>query len=95
MENKLIVMTQKEVQRYEIIKELIDQKINGTQAAKQLALSIRQTKRLKGRVKKEGIQGIIHKNRGKQSKKKIPDKTKKKIVKLIKEKYHDFTRTCS
>jgi len=91
MKNKNIIMTSKEAKRYDIIKDLISQKINGTQAAKQLNLSIRQTKRLKRRVKKEGIKGVIHKNRGKESNHKLERKTVKKIKKLIQENYSDFT----
>ena len=86
-----IVMTIKEADRYDIIKNLISRKLNGSQAAKQLNLSIRQIKRLKRRVEKEGIKGIIHKNRGKESNHKISDETREKTIKLIKEKYTDFT----
>jgi len=34
MENQLIIMTSKEAQRYDIIKKLINEKINGTESAK-------------------------------------------------------------
>ena len=53
-----IIMTNKESQRYEIINNLINNKINGTQASRQLNLSVRQTKRLKAKVNRKGIQGI-------------------------------------
>jgi transposase len=89
--DQLVTMTNKEVQRYEIIKNLINQKINGTQASKQLNLSVRQAKRLKQRVKQEGIKGIIHKNRNRQSNRKLPKQTRNKIIKIIKENYLDFT----
>jgi Trp operon repressor len=49
---ELITMTNKELSRYEIIKKLIRKEINGTEAAKQLNLSVRQVKRLKVKVKK-------------------------------------------
>ena len=91
MGKQLITMTKKEAQRYDIIKNLINKKINGTQAAKQLNLSIRQTKRLKKEVKKEGIKGVIHKNRGRESNRRLPNDLKDKIVNIIKEKYSDFT----
>ena len=87
----LIVMTNNEARKYEIINRLINKKINGTVAAKQLSLSVRQTKRLKASVKQYGIKGIIHGNRNKESKKKIPKKLKDNIIKLIKENYSDFT----
>ena len=41
-----IIMTHKEARRYDIIKNLMNNKIDGTQASKQLNLSIRQTKRI-------------------------------------------------
>lgn len=91
MKNKNIVMVSREAKRYDIIKDLISQKINGTQAAKQLSLSVRQTKRLKRRVRKEGIKGVIHKNRGREGNRKLERKTAKKIKKLIQENYSDFT----
>ncbi len=86
-----IIMTNKESQRYEIINNLINNKINGTQASRQLNLSVRQTKRLKAKVNRKGIQGIIHKSRGKESNRKLDEKLKKKIIKTIKENYSDFS----
>jgi len=56
----LITMTNKEARRYDIIKNLMDNKIDGTQASKQLNLSVRQTKRIKAKVTKKGIKGVIH-----------------------------------
>lgn len=89
-ENQLITMTIKETRRYEIIKDLIAKKIDGTEASKQLNLSIRQTKRLKASVKKLKIKGIIHGNRGKKGNRKIDKAIVLKAKKLLREKYHDF-----
>jgi hypothetical protein len=47
MEQDIIAMTTREAERLTIINNLIAKKINGTDAAKQLHLSIRQAKRLK------------------------------------------------
>jgi hypothetical protein len=88
---KLIIMTNKEVRRYEIILNLINNKIDGSQASKQLNLSLRQTKRLKAKVKEKGARGIVHGNRGKKSNNKIDQKEKDKVSKIIKENYSDFT----
>ena len=60
MKQDIITMTKKEAERLTIINNLIAKKINGTDDAKQLNLSVRQTKRLKARVAKNGTQGIIH-----------------------------------
>lgn len=52
-ENQLITMITKEARRYEIIKSLPDKRIDGTEATKQMNLSVRQIKRIKVRVKKK------------------------------------------
>jgi len=89
-ENQLITMTQKEVRRYEIIKDLIAGRIDGTEAAKKMNLSIRQVKRIKVRVREEKIKGVIHGNRGKESNRLIDKKIVDKAKKLLHKKYHDF-----
>ena len=86
--NSLITMSQKELFRYEIIKKLINKEITGKIASEELNLSIRQIKNIKKRVIQFGIQGIIHKARGKSSNNKIPKKEIKEIQKILKEKYH-------
>lgn len=88
--NELITMTKKEARRYEIIKDLIAKKIDGTEAAKSLNLSIRQTKRIKARTIELKIKGVIHGNRGKPSNRKINEKIIEEAKKHLKEIYHDF-----
>ena len=90
VQNQLITMTKKEAGRYEIIKNLIAKKIDGSEAAKQLNLSVRQTKRLKAAVNKSGIKGTIHGNRGKKGNRQIDEDTIKKAKKFLKETYYDF-----
>ena len=75
-QNKLITMTTKEARQYNIIKELFDKKINGNDASKQLELSLRQIKRIRAKIIKLGIKGIVHANRGRVS----HNKTDPKIV---------------
>ena len=81
-------MTEKELSRYEIINNLINNKINGTDASKQVGVSVRQTKRLKAKVLKYGAKGLIHSSRGKESNRKLDSETIKKANKLLKEKYY-------
>jgi len=93
MEQFIITMTNKEAERLTIINNLIAKKINGTDAGKLLNLSLRQTKRLKSRVIKEGTQGIIHKLRGQSGHNKIEEKLKRKVKRIIKKNYADFGPT--
>lgn len=83
-------MTKKEVNRYAIIKKLINKEINGTHASELLKLSIRQIKRLKIRVNRNGPEALIHGNRGKPSNRRIPDEEREKIIELLHKHYPDF-----
>lgn len=88
-----ITMTSKELTKYDIIMECINQKINGTEASKKLGLSTRQVRRIKAKVKKRGAKGIIHGNRGKTSNRKIDNNTTRNAVRLLKSLYADFGPT--
>ena len=90
---KYLTMTSKEINRYAIIKKLINKEINGTYAAELLKLSIRHIRRLKGKVKEQGVKALVHGNRNKDSKRKIPEQEKEKIVKLLHKHYPDFKPT--
>lgn len=88
MTQKLICMTKKELSRYEIINNLIAGKINGTDASKQIGVTIRHIKRLKSKVDKNGAEGLIHKSRGQTGNRTLDPKIVKKTKKFLKEKYH-------
>jgi transposase len=85
-----ITMSQKEIKKYDIIKKAISKELNGSEAAELLNLTARHIRRLKNKVNQNGIKGLIHGNQGKLSNRRIPDKERQKIVKLIKSKYPDF-----
>jgi len=88
MKNQTIIITMQESQRYDIIQNLINGHINGTETAKQMNLSVRQVRRIKGRVRKEGIKGLVHKNRGKSSNNKLPREELKRIKRIMKTEYY-------
>ena len=93
MPHTIISMSQKEVDRYDIIKRVIRKELKGVEAAKLLGLSSRQVKRLKMAVKKHQAKGLIHGNRGKPSNRRIPESEREKIVEILKNKYGDFKPT--
>lgn len=86
-------MTQKELARYEIIKNLLNGIINGTEASMQTGLSLRHIRRIKKRVRILGASGIIHSARGKPGNRRVDEVTIRKAISLIKEHYHDFGPT--
>jgi len=83
-------MSQKEINRYDIIKKVINKELNGADAAELLNLSTRHVRRIKKRVKEKGMKGLIHGNRGRTSNRKMPDQERQNIISLIKEYYSDF-----
>jgi len=89
----LISMTKKESQRYDIIRSLQKGEITIQQASLQMGITPRHTKRLKKRVKKEGMQALGHALRGKKSNHMLDEKVKEKAIKILKEKYGDFGPT--
>lgn len=93
MHQHTITMTTRELSRYEIIKQLIAQQINGTEAAKQLRLTVRQIRTLKARVKQYGPQGVIHGARGKPSNRALSSQKLKRIRYFIEKFYRDFKPT--
>lgn len=86
-------MTVKELNRHSIIRKLLDKEINGTRAAELLKLSVRQARRLKGKVKQLGPKALIHASRGKISNRKMPDEERETIAGILKQKYPDFKPT--
>ena len=85
-----ITMSQNEIKKYDIIKKLINKELNGSEAAGLLNLTVRHIRRLKVKVNRDGIKGLIHGNRGQPGNRSLPDKEKKKIIDLLKKHYHDF-----
>lgn len=89
----IIMVTQEELKKLHIIHKAIEGKIKQIEAAEILSLSDRQIRRLAVRVRQEGDAGIAHKSRGKGSNRKLPEKIRKKVVKLYRQKYNDFGPT--
>lgn len=88
-----ITMSLPEVKKYDIIKKALNQELNGSQAAGLLNLTTRHIRRLKKKVDQNGIKGLIHGGRGKPGNRRLPDKERKIIAGLIKQKYPDFGPT--
>lgn len=87
----IIPMSQKEIDRYDIIARLLRREINGTQASRLLKLSTRQVRRLKVLVECGGASALIHASRGKVSNRRIPMAERKRIIQLLHRYYSDFS----
>jgi transposase-like protein len=68
--------------RLEIIQRVFRGELTVVEAALVLGVSDRQCYRIKGRVTEQGAKGVVHGNRGRLCKRKVKEKTVKRIVEL-------------
>lgn len=80
----------KELEKYEIIKELVDHNGNKTRAKEKLGLTIRQVNRLIKIYKEKGKSGFVHGNRSKKPAKTIDKSISDNIILLYRNKYQGF-----
>lgn len=85
-----VTFTMGEARRYGVIQALLEKRIKNTEAALGLGLSIRQVQRIKKRVARQGPEGILHGNKGRQPFHSFSLEKKGRVVKLAKERYFDF-----
>lgn len=89
----LITMSAKEIDRFAVIGNLVNGKINATEAGEQLHLTPRQVRRLKKRFKKDDPESLVHQGRGRESQRKIKQVIVAKIVALLLKMYVGFGPT--
>ena len=86
----MITLTMENEKRLKIIERVYRRELTVVQAALVLGMSERQCYRVKARVKKSGAKGVVHGKRGRPCKRKITEKTVKRIIELAQGKYKDF-----
>jgi Trp operon repressor len=87
------MMTRQEIQRYQIIRKVLDREISQREASEVLRLSDRQIRRIVKRVRTEGESGIVHRLRGKEGNRSIKEFLKHKILKAYLSCYEGFGPT--
>jgi transposase len=86
----MTTLTMKEEKRLEILQRVFRGELTMGKASLVLGVSERQCYRIKARVKKQGVKGVVHGNRGRACKRKVKEKEIKRIVELAKGKYRGF-----
>ena len=82
-----------ELEKYEVIKELVNHNGNKKRASKKLGISIRQVNRLIIVYEEKGKSGFIHGNRGRIPSKALDKSISEDIILLYKSKYQEFNFT--
>ena len=76
--------------RVEVIERVFRGEMTMAEGAMVLGVTERHSFRIKARIKKEGVQGVLHGNRDRICKRKLSDKTERRIVELARGKYRGF-----
>lgn len=80
-------MSARELRRAEVLGRVKSQALRLVDAAKILEVSYRQAKRLWQRYRAEGAKGLQHRSAGRSSNRAKPEKFRRKVLQLIREKY--------
>ncbi|UCG66786.1 MAG: ISNCY family transposase [Deltaproteobacteria bacterium] len=95
MRRDIIAMSQKERQRYHLLKMVVEGAITLRQASSMMGVSYRHAKRLKRKLVSEGARGLIHGNRGRPSARALHPQLSKRIIELSQKTYARFNDTHS
>jgi transposase len=88
-----MILTMKDKKRANVISAVMDGKLSVKDAGRILGRSDRQLFRILKRMREQGIEGLIHKNRGKQSPFRVKESIRGKVITLAKGKYTDVNDT--
>ena len=89
----LLRMKPREIKRLHLIHQALEKKISQQEAAEVAGLSPRQMRRLMERVRQEGDRGILHRQRGRPSNRRIGERIRQKVRQLYEQHYGDFGPT--
>ncbi|MEE8057236.1 MAG: helix-turn-helix domain-containing protein [Pseudomonadales bacterium] len=83
-------MSKKERDRVAVITQVIDKRLNQSQAAKQLGITTRQVRRLVKRYRAEGEAGLISSRQGQPSNNRLSEAIRQQAVNFLHAHYADF-----
>jgi len=88
-----VMMSERELNRVEVLSQVADGRIGSAEAARVLGMSIRQVQRLLLRFREEGAASIRHRARGRRSNNQTNGAVRDYALSLIRESYADFGPT--
>jgi transposase len=89
----LIAMSERDLQRIEVLSKVVERRMTIVSAAHILALSPRQVRRLLERLQTDGAAAIRHKARGRPSNNRISGGVRDYALAIVRERYADFGPT--
>lgn len=93
MDEGEIWLSQKQLHRLHVVKLTLEGRESEKRGAELLGLSVRQMRRLRRRVEREGAKGMVHGSRGREPWNRTSEEVGEKVVRLAREKYQGFNDT--
>jgi len=90
MRGRTFALSQKELQRVNVISRCVKGDMACARAAELLSLSVRQVRRLKKRLREQGEAALAHANRGRPSPRRLPSRVRHAVVRLARTSYAGF-----
>ena len=91
MAEELVTLRERDAERLRVLGRVMSGSITEVHAGQLLKLTDRQVRTLLGRVRAEGAKGIIHRGRGRESPRKMPEALEERIARIIRSRYPDFS----
>ena len=88
-----MLLTMKEVNKLRVVQGYMDGKIEMEEASRILKRHPRSMYRMVAKVRAKGPEGVLHGNRNKVSRRRVPESTRKKIIEMTLGKYRDINDT--
>jgi len=89
----MLVLSTSDRDRLKVLHEVRQGHLTQRQAGERLGISGRWVRSLLRRVKKEGDRGVVHRLRGRTSNRRLSEKVRRKVLKLVEARYRDFGPT--
>ncbi len=86
-------MSNKELDRLEVVKKTLERRLTQREGAKTLGVSVRQMERLCRAYRERGAEGLVSGRRGRPSNRRLPEGFKQEVLELIATQYADFGPT--
>ncbi len=83
-------MSRKEAPRIGLLKALVARRVTGREVAAALAVTVRQVWRLKRRFETAGVEGLLHRSRGRPSPRRLAARLRQRVATLLTTTYRDF-----
>ena len=86
-------LSMREVDRVEVIREVLGRRLRQGEASERLGICVRQVKRPVRRYREEGARGLRSRRRGRRASNGIAPELRREILGVVRERYEDFAPT--